>query len=57
MSRAPTLKTAKEPRCDKLKARLPIYTDCGPFKIRTDDAAHWEKLARKLERELNHESK
>ena len=54
---APTLKTAKEPRCDKLKARLPIYTDCGPFKIRTDDAAHWEKLARKLERELNHESK
>jgi hypothetical protein len=40
------------PRCDKLKSRLPIYNDHGAFKVSTDDAEHWEKLAREIEREL-----
>jgi hypothetical protein len=43
---------SKTPRCDKLKSRLPIYNDHGAFKVSTDSAEHWEKLARELERDL-----
>jgi hypothetical protein len=52
MSGRDTLNRAKTPRCDRLKRRLPIYNDYGTMRIRTDDAEHWEMLARKLEREL-----
>ena len=40
---------SKTPRCDKLKSRLPIYNDHGAFRVSTDNAEHWEKLARELE--------
>jgi hypothetical protein len=43
---------SETPRCDKLKSRLPIYNNHGSFKVITDAAEHWEKLARDLEREI-----